>query len=194
MNDPISIIIIADSYANALERNLPSVLAQRYEPGFEVIVVRETKKGETHDVLKPLLAKHENLSSTYLPDKPQYITDAEVAIMLGTKSAKNDQIIIIHPTFEVGSDGWLAEAAAVIDGTITVGKPHYHRKSSFLSRFRHRQKTMKLLGRWCKENDIKKRDVCLKKQDKTLFNIAYSKEAYIGDADLRYFIYRHTNP
>lgn len=194
MNEPISIIIIADGYASALERNLPLVLSQQYEPGFEVVVVKESKKSETGDVLKPLMASHENLSSTYLPDKPQYITDGEVAIMLGTKAVKYDHIIIIHPTFEVPSNEWLKDVSDVLNSKLTVGKPHYHSKNGILSRFKHKRKTAKLLSYWCKENSQKKKDIYLNKHLRSLFNIAYSRESYFEDPELRYFIYQYTNP
>ena len=171
MEEPISIVIVAEGYANALERNLPGVLAQQYAPGFEVIVVRESKKGETIDVETPLMAQYGNISSTYIPDKPQYITDSEVAIMLGTKAAKHDNIVIIHPLFEVPSENWLQEVAAVLTPTITIGTPFYDRKFGFIGKMRHNSRTAKLIKPWLKEHGDSIKDHKLKKPDNALFSM-----------------------
>ncbi len=50
----LSVIMAVHDNANELERNLPMILAQKYEPGFEVIVVDESSTDDTEDVLKRL--------------------------------------------------------------------------------------------------------------------------------------------
>lgn len=195
MSKQISILIIAESYASDLERTLPGLLAQHYDPGYEVIVVRESQKGETIDVLTPLMTEHTNLRTTYIPDVPQYITDSEVAIMLGTKAAKYDNIVIIHPTYETPSDNWINEVASLLDGQkVVIGRPHYHKKQNFLNRFFHRRRAFKILKPWCERASLSLSDMKLKKSSRDLINVAYSKQEYLCDDDLRYFIYRFTNP
>lgn len=191
----VSIIIIADSYAGALERNLPGVLAQQYEPGYEVVVVCESKKGEAADVLTPLMAEHPNLRSTYIPDKPQYISGAEVAIMLATKAVQNDTIVMIHPKYEVPSENWLNEVAGLIANCqLSIGTPNYSGKRNFLSRYLHRRRSFKELKPWLNDNTKSISDLLLDKTSRSLINVAYSKALYLSEPDVRQFIYKYTTP
>lgn len=190
----ISIIIIADGYANALEKNLPGVLAQQYAPGFEVIVVRESKKGETIDVLKPLMSQHGNLSTTYIPDKPQYITENEVAIMLGVRAAKHEQLLIIHPTFEVPSSDWLTELSSSLTAPISLGTPHFSRKHGVFKKLFHKRKTLKFLKPWLSERGIEKASLSLPKDIRHNLSVAFKRQEYLDEDLFRHFIYLYTNP
>lgn len=74
MSKNISIIIITNDNDIVLRDTLPTVLCQQYDARFEVIVVRETKKGDIKDILEPFYQQYENLHSTYLPDQPQRLS------------------------------------------------------------------------------------------------------------------------
>ena len=49
---PLSVILTPHDEPEALERNLPSLMAQKYAPGFQIIVIIEEGEGETEEVLK----------------------------------------------------------------------------------------------------------------------------------------------
>ena len=79
-----------------LKENLPAFLEQKYEPGFEVIVVDEASTDETPDVLKLFKNEHKNLYTTFLP-KPEYFVKRKMqAYNIGIKAAKNDWIIFVN--------------------------------------------------------------------------------------------------
>lgn len=185
MQQPISIVIIADCSASTLSNNLRSVLSQQYEPGFEVIVVRESIKGDTLDAVKLLRNEFDNISSTYIPDKPQYITYNEVAIMLGTKAAKNESIILMHTSASADSETWLSEIADSLCEPMTEGKHATTRKQSFIAKWKHSRKHSKLLSRWCKQEGIKSKTLKPSKQIRSRFIVAYNKTAYLNDPLLR---------
>ena len=66
-----SIIMTVCDQDYDLKENLPAFLEQKYEPGYEVIVVDESSTDETPDVLKLLKNDHQHLYTTFLP-KPTY--------------------------------------------------------------------------------------------------------------------------
>ena len=55
MDRPLSIIILSNDDSVSLRNTLPALLSQDYGPGYEVIVVRETRRGDVRDMLKPLM-------------------------------------------------------------------------------------------------------------------------------------------
>lgn len=72
MNTPdhrptFSIVIGVHDQAEEIEQNLPSLLTQQFEGGYEVIVVDESSTDETVDVLKRLKSNHPHLYTTFLP-------------------------------------------------------------------------------------------------------------------------------
>ena len=88
-----SIIMTACDQDYDLKANLPAILEQKYEPGYEVIVIDESSTDETPDVLKLLKKDYKNLYTTFLP-QPQYFVKRKMqALNIGLKAAKNDWII-----------------------------------------------------------------------------------------------------
>ena len=88
-----------------LKDNLPAFLEQKYEPGYEVIVVDESSTDETPDVLKLLKNDYKNLYTTFLP-KPQYFVKRKMqALNIGIKAAKHDWLIFANANHQpVGDD------------------------------------------------------------------------------------------
>lgn len=197
MNEPISIVIYANCDASVLERSLPELLAQQYEPGYEVVVVRESKQGDMFDMLERIMPQHPNLHTTFLPDQAQYVTDEEVEILLGTKAATNDNIIVIPATFVPQTDDWLQNAAQSISPNIpvTLGTPQYPtRHFGFFKKRSHRQMVRRILKSWSKANGFKRKDAILPKDQRELYSIAYSRQRYLDDMPFREIIYKHTMP
>ena len=194
MDTPISIIIPARGYADALQKNIVTVLEQDYEPGYEVIVVRDSQKGETSDVVKLFMPRYSHLTSTYVPDSPKYITDVEVAVMLGTKAAKYNNIIIVAPQFSAPDKDWLKRAAESISHPLTLGQPLALAGKSWLRKASHRRKTLKIISTWLEEHGLNDKQIRLPKEQASIFDIAYLRDEYIASDDLRYFIYRYVTP
>jgi len=200
MSKPISIVIITNDDSITLRNSLPEIFAQQYDAAFEVIVVRETRTGEMKDLLEPLLERYPNLHTTYLPDKPQYVTNEEVEILLGVKAAQYEDIIIIPPSFMPTNDNWLSESSIIISDSetgiaetrpILLATAHYDNAGFFRKR-RNKKAVAKLLKPWCKSNSIRRKSLQVSKEDRGMFTIAFSRQAYLDDIRLRDIIYKHT--
>lgn len=94
-----SIIVLADSSVGMLEELLQELLTEHSDDTTEIIVVRESKRGETEDLVTRLQSNlpEGKVRSTYVPDKPQYISFRDVSILLGVKAAQSDNLCIISP-------------------------------------------------------------------------------------------------
>ena len=108
---PITVLIVADrNQSQALESHLPCWLEQRYEPGFEVVVVAEKGDGETEDVVRRF-SRYPNLYATYVPQSSRYMSRQKLAITLGVKAAKNEWIVMTDVSGRPSSEEWLSTVA-----------------------------------------------------------------------------------
>lgn len=200
----ISIIIITDDDNLVLRDNLPALLSQDYDSQYEIVVVRNTRRGEMTDIIEPFMQRHKNLRSTFLPDKPQYITDEEVEILLGAKAAQHDNIIVIPPTFHTGDSKWLTRLAddiGITDGDnkqllsdnrpLLLGDAHYHDTLGFFKRRRHLKTVKKVLKKWCKQKGISAKTLFADKNTRHSLAIAFRKQDYMDDMTLRDIIQTH---
>lgn len=190
----ISIIIITNDGSTVLRNTLPEIMAQQYDAAFEVIVVRETMKGDMKDILEPFLEQYTNLYTTYLPDKPLYVTNYEVEILLGVKAAKYDDIVIIHPGFMPQNDQWLKGVSSLLEINeqypILFGNAHYS-DHGFFERRRHNKKVKLSLKSWCKSKGLKRKDLMLSKGDRGDVAITFHRSHYLADLPLRDIIALH---
>jgi glycosyltransferase involved in cell wall biosynthesis len=106
-----SVVIAAHDRADALKRNLPKLLEQQYEPGYEVIVVDESSTDETSEVLTEMKAAYPNFYSTYIPASSHYVSRRKLALTLGIKAAHNERIIITDADCSPVSNHWLETIA-----------------------------------------------------------------------------------
>ncbi|MGM9713686.1 MAG: hypothetical protein ACI3Y5_06155 [Prevotella sp.] len=195
MDRPLSIIILSNDDSLTLKDTIPVLLSQEYGPGYEVIVVRETRRGDVRDILKPLMENHANLRSTYLPDKPKYVSDDEIKIMLGVKAAEYDDIIMIPPYYMPQSAEWLkdiAESTEITDETpLHLGDAHIVGKLGFFKRRRHGKTVRRALKPWCKTKGIRRKALRLGKETRHDVSIAFSRKDYLADMRLRNIISSH---
>lgn len=102
-----SIVITAQDNELELEKNLPAIFAQDYEPGFEVIVVTGKSDDETDTIVKNLQKENPNLYTTFIPDSSRYMSRMKLAVTLGVKAAKNEWIILLSPECKPETNQWL---------------------------------------------------------------------------------------
>ena len=118
-----SIIMTVYDQDYDLKDNLPAFLEQKYEPGYEVIVVDESSTDETPDVLKLLKNDYKNLYTTFLP-KPQYFVKRKMqALNIGIKAAKHDWLIFANANHQPVGDDILQAVNDTMDATadLTLG-------------------------------------------------------------------------
>lgn len=126
--EPVSVIIIADNNARELDRHLPEFLSQDYAPGYEVIVVVSKDEDGTDDVLKPYLAQHANLRTTFVPDSSRYMSRRKLAVTLGVKAARNELILLTDAECRPDTDRWIqsmASACAASGAGMVMGYCNY---------------------------------------------------------------------
>lgn len=125
-NDAYSVILTVYNQAHDLEEQLPTLLKQKYEKGYEVIVVDESSNDETPDVLKLLKNEYPHLYTTFLPKPNRRIVRRKQAFNIGIKAAKNEQIIITSISgYPLAEDVLQAIADATAGNELTLG---YHQK------------------------------------------------------------------
>lgn len=129
-----SVILTVYDQARELESQLPALLTQDYEPGYEVIVVDESSTDDTDDVLKLLKQEHPHLYSTFLPKPNRNITRQRLALTIGVKAAKNEWIIFTDVHFSPDA-GWLKEVSEALDSTTDMMLGYMRKKGLRLEAF-----------------------------------------------------------
>ena len=140
---PVSIIICAKNEAENLEKNLPSVLSQKYEddsgkPLYEVIVVNDASDDDTAQVLADLEKQYDNLWDVIIaPDAIRDLHGKKFALSKGLAFASHDWVLLTDADCSPQSDAWLEKMVAPLaDGKqIVAGYGGYYRQSSLLNAF-----------------------------------------------------------
>jgi len=118
---PISVVLTVHDQADALRRNLPVLLEQHYEPGYEVIVVDESSSDETADVLKHLVVEHAPiLYSTYIPASSHYVSRKKLALTVGIKAAHYEWVILTEADCHPETQEWLTSMANNMNNDIDL--------------------------------------------------------------------------
>ena len=91
----ITVLVLANNNAKALDNHLPIILTQDYKPGYEVVVVGEVGDIETETVIKQY-AQNSNLYATYIPHRSLFMSKAKLAVALGVKAAHNEWIVLVN--------------------------------------------------------------------------------------------------
>lgn len=202
MDTNISIIITTTDKDCILRETLPEILSQKYDGEYEVIVVRETRQGEVKDILKPLQNQFPHLRTTFLPDKPQYVTDSDIEVLLAVKASRYEHIVMIPPSMMPSSELWLQETVEKITSEdskprlsetvpLLLGNAHYHKTFGILKRYRHKKKVRKVMKPWCREKDLNTKALFMRGTLSHSITMAFLRKEYIADIDLREIIHQH---
>lgn len=140
---PLSVILTPHDQPEALERNLPSLMAQKYDPGFQIIVVIEEGESETEEVMKRLQHSLDETSSncsiyvTSIPKSSRYVSRKKLAMTLGVKATKTEWLLLTEPTVSPASDTWLQTMAenCTDDCSLVVGYGAFDDEVSAFKRF-----------------------------------------------------------
>lgn len=118
-----SVVVYTHTNTENLALLLPQLLAQRYAPGYEVIIVNDGESADTEDLVKLHSAKHRNLRLTFAPDDIRNISRKKLALMLGIKAAHNPVVVLTTSDADIRDTRWLAtmmqpfaEGASVVLG------------------------------------------------------------------------------
>ncbi len=133
---PVSVIICARDQAENLKHFLPTVLNQFY-PNFEVIVVNDGSTDDTEEVLSDFKRQYKNLYVTGIEGKRGYISGKKVALTLGIKAAKHDQLVFTDADCEPLSPNWLnhMQSNFLQKTDIILGYGGYKSRKGFLNKW-----------------------------------------------------------
>jgi cellulose synthase/poly-beta-1,6-N-acetylglucosamine synthase-like glycosyltransferase len=132
---PVSVIICAkNEYAN-LKENLPLILEQDY-PDFEVILVNDHSQDDSYFLLKSYEEKYKNFRVVHLRENVNFFEGKKLALAVGIKSAKNEQLLLTDADCKPNSSHWIREMAKRFsDHTeIVLGYGGYFPKPGFLNK------------------------------------------------------------
>lgn len=139
---PLSVILAPHDEPDAISRNLPAIMSQKYPAGFQIIVVVEEGEGETEDMLKRFQQLDKEPSDcslyiTYIPQSSRYVSRKKLAMTLGVKAAKTEWLVMTEATSKPASDTWLQTMAEnCTDSTqLVVGYGGYEDEASSFIRF-----------------------------------------------------------
>ena len=118
-----------------LRENLPAFLEQKYEPGYEVIVVDESSTDETPDVLKLLKNNYKNLYTTFLPKPDIHLTRKRLALTIGVKAAKNEWVIFSEINEYPKDNTWLQTIADNLGNTSDIMLAYYKKDNLIMRTF-----------------------------------------------------------
>lgn len=107
-NQPVSVIVFASDDAESLRHLLPSILGQKYNAPFEVIVVNEGESDATAEVVERLRQIHDNLYLTYTPDGARQLSRKKLALMIGIKAARFPIVVQTTAAADIPSEDWLS--------------------------------------------------------------------------------------
>ena len=122
--DPsVSVIVplFSEDY-HFLEERMHLLMAQKYAPMFEVIVVYVGADNDFYEELSNMRLRYPNLIVTKIQYNPRFPISVKMAINVGIKSARNEHVIITTTDSTPASDQWLSMMGkAFVRGEIVLG-------------------------------------------------------------------------
>lgn len=133
----ISVVIIANDYAEGLEKHLPLYLSQNYSPGYEVVVVTDKDDTDSEAITKRYASNH-NLYATFIPESSRYMSRRKLAITIGVKAAKNDWVVLTDAYCRPASENWLGKIAeeCTPEHNLVIGYTKFDSVTHTFSRFK----------------------------------------------------------
>lgn len=133
----VTIVVSAIGNCSHLEDTLCALLAQKYEPGFELIVTGDKDNPQIDRALGKIGDKI-NAHFTFVPHKPIFMSKPKLAVLLGVKAAHSEWIILLDANATPMSDLWLLDMARGMrtDTNLIVTYGNYDKCASRLARFR----------------------------------------------------------
>ena len=134
-NGPVSIVICAKNEAENLHKNLHLFFEQDY-PEFEVVVVNDCSYDESEDILEEFQKKYNNLHVVNLKEEEIKEHDKKLALTLGIKGAKHNQLLLTDADCVPANNQWLKTMATNFDQgkSIVLGYGAYQKRKGWLNK------------------------------------------------------------
>ena len=134
--EPVSIIICAKNESENLEKFLPLVLDQDFQD-FEVIVVNDCSMDDTEMHLAQMRQKYPKLRFTTITEDEKFKHGKKLAVTVGIKSAKHNNIVFIDADCYPETKQWLYSMQQGFGWgkEIVLGYGGYEERKGFLNKF-----------------------------------------------------------
>ncbi len=131
---PVSVVIAARNEEKNLLTNLPKIFQQDY-PEFQVVVVNDRSWDESADVLRAFQLKYKNLHVVNIHDTENYSHGKKLAVTLGIKGAKYENLLFTDADCEPASDQWIKRMASSFQKrSLILGYSPYQKRRGFLNK------------------------------------------------------------
>lgn len=114
----VSVIVCAKNEEKNLQDYLPSLLEQDY-PMYEVIVVNDGSEDGTQFVINDFVNRYPHCRTTFVPKQARVISSKKLAITLGIKAARYDNLLFTDADCRPVSNQWIS---AMVQGLNEKGK------------------------------------------------------------------------
>lgn len=132
---PVSVIICARNEAENLKNNLKFILEQKFNE-YEVIVVNDCSTDHTDEVLGEYVKNYKHLRITTIPLDRKFSHGKKLAVTVGVKSAKYENLIFTDADCKPVSEEWLQYmSSGFMQKDIVLGFGGYLRKKSLLNNY-----------------------------------------------------------
>lgn len=147
---PVSVVLSGKNEYEALKKNLPFWLEQKY-PDFEVVVVYEETDEDVSQLLKEFERRYDKLVSINTNQSINFFDEQKFSLSIGTKSAHNEYVIMTHPEFRPESEYCIdhIQAAFTPETRVVLGQAVFtERRKRFCSYtlFRMLEQSLQYLG------------------------------------------------
>jgi len=131
----VSVIVCARNEENNLKRFLPLILEQDH-PHFEVVVVNDSSSDQSEDLLNQLSTLHDKLRYTSIPASNKHVRGKKLALTIGLKAARFDQVLLTDADCYPASKQWLKRMSAHLtrEKRIVLGYGGYEPQRGLLNR------------------------------------------------------------
>ena len=132
----VSVIICARDEATNLAKNLPSILAQKYNTTHEVIVVNDNSYDDTKYLLENIVKTNKLLNVVELTQEAMMIPGKKFPLSIGIKTAKYEVVLLTDADCAAASDNWINSMQNVYDDNteIVLGYGAYAKKNGMLNK------------------------------------------------------------
>lgn len=172
----VTVLVLANNNAQALDAHLPLLLTQDYPAAYEVVVVGEQGDLNVETVVKQF-SQNKHLYATYIPPRSLFMSKKKLAVALGVKAAHYDWVLLLDSNCHPVSDIWLKSMASHmdIDANLVIGYSNYDEETKSYYRFDRLRNDCYLLR--CAQRSIAYRANGV--------NIAFRKSEFIKDDGYR---------
>ena len=131
------VLSVNEDSIESLKDHLPTLMAQEYEPGFEVIVVNESPGRDMQDALDVMKSMYPKLYITFIPQGSHYLSRRKLALTIGVKAAHYDWVVFTEADCQPATSQWLTTIASYIheDTDMVCGYTRYADKTSLFRRY-----------------------------------------------------------